>query len=143
MNVTDKHALLVGVDEERTKMWGLGAITLLVASAIYFAAVRTLGYPKFHSVLWWEGFAALLVSLIVVQTYSNGGMLMSWTLAAAALIGVVANYGGIGITESAPALAELVGITAVGSLIGGIIFGTVGFVIGWALREVLPEDIPS
>lgn len=142
MNVTD-HTLLVGVDEGRTKIWGLGAIALLVASAIYFAGVRTLGYPKFHWVLWWEGFAALLVLLIGVQAYSNGGMLMSWTLATAALIGVVANYGGIGITESAPALTELVGITAVGSLIGGIIFGTVGFAIGWMLREILPEDTAS
>lgn len=139
MNVIN-HTLLVGVDEERTKMWGLGAITLLVASTIYFATIRTFGYPKFHSVLWWEGFAALLVLLIVVQAYSNEGVLVSWTLAAAGLIGVIANYGGIGITESAPALAELVGITVVGSLIGGVIFGTVGFAIGWVLREVLSKN---
>lgn len=137
------HTFLVGVDEERTKMWGLGAIMLLVASTIYFPTIRTLGYPKFHGILWWEGFAALLVLLISVQAYSNGGMLMSWTLAAAGLIGVIANYGGIGITESPPELAELAVITGAGSLVGAIILGTVGFMIGSTLREVLPEDTGS
>lgn len=136
----DRHALLVGADEEQTKMWGLGAIALLVASAIYFVAVRTLGYPEFHWILWWEGFAALLVLLIVVQAYSNEGVLVSWTLAAAGLIGVIANYGGIGITESPPELVELAVITGAGSLVGGIIFGTVGFAIGWGLRAVLLKN---
>lgn len=143
MNMSDKRALLIGVDEDETRTWGLGAIMLLITSVIYFAAIKTLGYPEFHAVLWWEGFAALLVSVIVVQAYSNEGVLMSWTLAVAALIGVIANYGGIGITESAPAFAELIGITAIGSLIGGIIFGTLGFVIGWSLREALPATAVS
>lgn len=139
MNVRDDRTFLIGVDKEVTKMWGLGAATLLVASLSYFAAIKTLDFPKFHSLLWWEGFAALLVSVIAVQAYSNEGLLVSWTIAAAALIGVIANYGGIGITKSPPALVELLGLIAVGSLVGGLIFGTLGFAIGWMLRAALSD----
>ncbi|USZ69075.1 hypothetical protein NGM10_04890 [Halorussus salilacus] len=139
MNVRDNRTFFIGVDTEMTKMWGLGAVALLVASISYFAAIKTLDFPEFHSVLWWEGFAALLVSVIAVQAYSNEGLLVSWTIAAAALIGVTANYGGIGITESPPELVELAGLIAVGSLVGGLIFGTLGFAIGWMFRVTLSE----
>lgn len=137
MNATNKRTFLIGIDEYATKRWGLGAVMLLVASAVYFSAIKTLSYPKIHLALWWEGFATLLVLLIVVQAYSNEGLLMSWALAAAALIGAIANYGGIGITGSPPALLELAGITAIGSLAGGVIFGSFGFAIGWMLRKGL------
>jgi len=135
MVTANTDILLLGRDERRTKRWGLGVVALLLASLVYFAAVKVMGYPAIHLLLWWEGYAVLLVTLITVQAYSNGGLVMSWLLAFGAVVGVILNYGGIGLTGSGPGLLELIGIAILGGFIGAVIIGTLGFGIGMVMRR--------
>lgn len=136
MSTNQRSALLVGADETETKLWSAVAVFLLLLSGSYFAMIQIVGFPNIHFVLWWEGFAALLVALVAVQAYSNDGVVVSWGLATAATVGTVINYGGIGITADPPTMVELLGIAAVGGLVGGVVFGTLGFVIGRGLRTI-------
>jgi hypothetical protein len=133
--VTANTDVLLGRDERLTKRWGLGVVALLLASLVYFAAVKVMGYPAIHLLLWWEGYAVLLVALITVQAYSNGGVVMSWLLAFGAVVGVILNYGGIGLTGSGPGLLELIGIAILGGFISAVIIGTLGFGIGTVMRR--------
>ena len=136
MVTADTHALLLGRDDQSTKRWGFGVVALLIGSLVYFAAVKAIGYPTLHLLLWWEGYAVLLLALITVQAYSNDGLVISWMLAFAAVGGLILNYGGIGITGSGPGLLELVGLAILGGAIAAAVLGTLGFGFGTALRRV-------
>lgn len=134
--VTADTDTLFGRNERGTKRWGLGVVVLFSASLVYFAAVKLVNYPSVHLVLWWEGYAVLLVALITGQAYSSGGLVVSWLLAFGAVAGVILNYGGIGLTGSGPGVLELLGFAIVGGCIGAAILGTLGFGIGAAVRRV-------
>jgi hypothetical protein len=126
---------LLGRDKRAVRRWAFVAVALLVGSLVFFSAVKILDYPTVHLLLWWEGYAILLTALIVVQSYSNGGIVMSWLLAFGAIIGVILNYGGIGLTGGGPSVLELVEFALLGGLIGAVIFGTVGFGLGVTIRR--------
>jgi len=130
------HALLLGRDGQWTKRWGVGVVVLLLGSLGYFAAVKAIGSPTIHSLLWWEGYTVLLLALITVQAYSNGGLIISWMLAFVAMGGVILNSVGIGTTGVAPGLVQLVGFAILGGVIVAASLGTLGFGIGTALRRI-------
>lgn len=130
------RTLLLGRSEKRTRKWGIGAGILLVASLLYFAAVKAVDYPTIHLALWWEGYAVLLTVLVAVQAYSNGGLVVSWLLTFAAVVGLILNYGGIGLTGEGPGIVELIGLATVGGMIVAVIVGTFGFGIGTAVRRI-------
>jgi|AntRauTorcE11898_2_1112593.scaffolds.fasta_scaffold06961_4 hypothetical protein len=136
MVIADTHALLLGKDDRWTKRWGFGVVALLLGSLVYFAVVKAIGYPTIHLLLWWEGYAVLLLALITVQAYSNEGLVISWMLAFVAVGGLILNYGGIGLTGSGPGLLELVGLAILGGAIAAAFLGTLGFGIGTALRRI-------
>lgn len=125
----------LGRNERAVRRWAFVAGVLLVGSLVFFSAVKALDYPTVHLVLWWEGYAILLTSLIAVQSYSNGGIVMSWLLAFGAIVGVILNYGGIGLTGGGPSVLELVGFALIGGLLGAAIIGTVGFGLGVTIRR--------
>ncbi|WP_458205843.1 hypothetical protein [Haladaptatus sp. NG-SE-30] len=109
-----------------------GAVSILVA---FFAAYKEVTPPTIFQHLWWEGYAVLLVALITVQAYSNGGLALSWALVFTPVVGVFLNYGGIGLTGSGPEFPELVIIAFTGGFIAAAILGTLGFAIGTAIRK--------
>jgi hypothetical protein len=137
MRPDSTRALLVGRSERAAKRWGLGAVALLLGSAGFFAAVKAAGYPSFHLLLWWEGYAVLLVALVAVQAYSSGGLAPSWALAFGAVAGVILNYGGIGLTGPGPGPVELLALAVAGSGVAAAVFGTLGFLVGTAVRETV------
>lgn len=137
MTNTDTRAIFLGRDERAVRRWAFVAGGLLVGSLLFFSAVKIFDYPAVHLLLWWEGYALLLTGLIAVQSYSNGGIAMSWLLAFGAIVGVILNYGGIGLTGGGPSVPELVGFALIGGLFGAAIFGTVGFGLGVAIRRVV------
>lgn len=132
----DTHALLLGRDDQWTKRWGVGVVALLFGSLGYFAAVNAIGSPSIHSLLWWQGYAVLLFALIIVQAYSNGGIVISWLLAFVVVVGIILNSIGIGTTGVEPGLLQLAGIAIFGGLIVAAGLGTLGFGIGTGLRRI-------
>jgi hypothetical protein len=130
------RTLLLGRDETRTRQWSIGAGILFVTSLLYFATVKAVDYPTVHLVLWWEGYAVLLTVLVTVQAYSNGGVVVSWLLTFAAVVGLVSNYGGIGLTGEGPKLTELIGLAALGGVAVAVIVGTVGFTVETVVYRV-------
>jgi hypothetical protein len=127
----------LGRDERAVRRWAFVAGALLVGSLVFFSAVKVLDYPTVHLLLWWEGYAILLTGLIAVQSYLDGGIVMSWLLAFGAIVGVILNYGGIGLTGGGPSLLELMGIALIGGLAGAAFFGTLGFGLGVAIRQIV------
>lgn len=136
MVTADTHSLIFGRDDRWAKRWGFGVVALFFGSLVYFAAVKAIGYPTTHLLLWWEGYALLLLLLITVQAYFNEGIVISWMLAFVTVSGLVLNYGGVGIIGSGPGLLELVGLAIVGGAIAAVSLGTLGFGIGMALRRI-------
>lgn len=130
------HGLIFGRSEWGTKLWGLCAIGLFLGSLVYFAAVKGNAFSKIHDLLWVEGYAVLLLALIIVQAYSNGGLLLSWMLAFAGVAGVILNGGGIALTGSPPGLLRLLWLAILGGAISAATIGTLGFVLGTSLRRV-------
>lgn len=130
------RTLLLGENEKRATQWGIGAGILLVSSLLYFAAVKAVDYPTVHLALWWEGYAVLLMGLVAVQAYSNGGVVVSWLLTFAGVVGLILNYGGIGMTGDGPGLLQLIGPATLGGVIAAAILGTLGFGIGTAVRRI-------
>jgi hypothetical protein len=130
------RTLLLGENEKRSIQWGIGAGILLVVSLLYFAAVKAVGSPTVHLALWWEGYAVFLTGLVAVQAYSNGGVVVSLLLTFAGVVGLVLNYGGIGVTGDGPGLLQLIVLAAVGGVAAAAIVGTVGFGIGTAVRRI-------
>lgn len=128
---------LLGRDDRAVRRWGSVAVALSLGSLGLFSAVKALGYPTIHLVLWWEGYALLLTGLIVVQSYSDGGLALSWLLAFGATVGAGLNYGGVGVTGGGPSLLELVGIALVGGMGGAATLGTLGFGLGVVLRRIV------
>ncbi|MFB6197289.1 MAG: hypothetical protein ABEI52_03320 [Halobacteriaceae archaeon] len=132
------RALLIGKDRHSSKRWGLVAVVLFVVSLGYFAALNA--FTRFgwqvHLLLWWEGYAVLLGAFTAVQAYANDGILLSWALAFAGILGVILNYGGIGMTGQPPDLLKLVIHALVGGFLGAAILGTLGFTIGAATRRL-------
>lgn len=131
------RALLFGNGVQSAKRWGLVAVALLLGSTGFFAAIKAVGYPSFHLLLWWEGYAILLVAFVAVQAYSGGGLAPSWALAFGAVGGVILNYGGIGLTGPAPGLVELLALAVGGGGVAAALFGTLGFLVGTAVRETV------
>jgi len=130
------RTLLLGRDETRSRHWGIAAGILLVASLIYFAAVKTMDYPAIHLALWGEGYAVLLTILVAAQAYSNEGVVVSWALPFGAVVGLILNYGGVGLTGRGPEIVELFGLAILGGIIAAAIVGTLGFCIGAAGRRI-------
>ncbi|MFC6724623.1 hypothetical protein ACFQE1_09590 [Halobium palmae] len=135
MVTANARSLLLGRNKKRARQWSIGVGMLFVASLLYFAAVKAVDYPTIHLALWWEGYAVLLTVLVAVQAYSNGGLVVSWLLTFAAVVGLVLNYGGIGLTGGGPGIVELIGLATVGGVIAAAIVGTLGFGIGTAVRR--------
>ncbi len=129
------QTLLVGRNQQLTRQWGVVVVGLFLFSLVFFAAFKKIDSPTILDTLWWEGYAVLLVVLIVVQAYSNGGLALSWALVFAPVVGVFLNYGGIGLTGFGPGLPELVVIALTGGLIAAALLGTLGFVIGTTIRK--------
>ena len=132
----DTRTLLLGEDRKRARQWSIGAGLLFVASLCYFAVVRTADVHLLDSVLWWQGYTALLTIFVAVQAYSNGGIGVSWLLVFAAVAGVILNLGGIALTIGRPGLPWLVGYAILGSVVAAAIVGTLGFAIGAAVRRI-------
>lgn len=132
------RALLLGRDGRRTRRWAVAGVALLPVSFGYFGVVTAVDRPALHPLLWWEGYALLLVGVVAVQAQRNGGLAVSWLLGFAAAVGVVLNYGGVGVTTSAPGPLELAGLALVGGLVSAAVFGTLGFGIGALVRAVGP-----
>ncbi|WP_435155019.1 hypothetical protein [Haladaptatus sp. DFWS20] len=130
------QTILTGRNEQLTKRWGIVAVGLFLSSLVFFAAIKELDSPTILDVLWWEGYAVLLLVLIVVQAYSNGGVAISWMLVFAPVVGVFLNYGGIGLTGSGPELPELIVIAFTGGIIAAAILGTTGFAIGTTIWKL-------
>lgn len=133
---TNTRILLLGENEKRATQWVVGAGVLLIVSLLYFAAVKAVGYPAVHLALWWKGYAVLLTVLVAIQAYSNGGVVVSWLLTFAGVVGLILNYGGIGVTGDGPELLQLIGLATVGGLVAAAIVGTLGFSIGTAARRI-------
>lgn len=132
------RALLLGQNRDSSRLWSLVALALFVFSLGYFAALHEFtrfGWPV-HLFLWWEGYAVILGGFIAVQAYANEGLLLSWALAFAAILGVILNFGGIGMTGQPPDILKLVGLAVVGGLLGAAILGTLAFTIGTATRRL-------
>lgn len=130
------RTLLLGRDETRARQWGIAAGILFVASLVYFAAVKAIDYPAIHLALWWEGYAVLLTILVAVQAYSNGGVVVSWALTFSAVVGLILNYGGVGLTGKGPEIVELLGLAILGGIMTAAVVGTLGFCIGTAGRRI-------
>jgi hypothetical protein len=133
------RTLLLGRDETRTRQWAIAAGILLVASLIYFAAVKAMAYPAIHLALWWEGYGVLLTILVAVQAYSNGGIVVSWALTFGAVVGLILNYGGVGLTGRGPEIVELLGLALLAGSIAAAVVGTLGFCIGTAGRRIAAQ----
>jgi len=136
----DTHVLLLGRDGQWTKRWGIGVVVLLLGSLGYFAAVQAIGSLTIHSLLWWEGYAVLLLALISVQAYSNGGLVISWLLAFVAVGGIILNSVGIGTTGVEPGLLQLTAVAILAGAIAAASLGTLGFGIGTALQRIATYD---
>ena len=136
MAPVDTRTLLLGEDRKRARRWSIGAGLLFVASLCYFAVVRIADVRLLDSVLWWQGYAALLTIFVAVQAYSNGGIGVSWLLVFAAVAGVILNLGGIALTMGRPGLLRLIGYAILGSVAAAAIVGTLGFSIGTAIRRI-------
>lgn len=136
MTTTNTHPLLFGRNKQSTKRWSLIAVLLLLFSLVFFAAIKRVD-SAIHLFLWWEGYAVLLVALIAVQAYSNEGVIGSWMLAFTAVVGVILNYGGIGILGEGPGVLQLFGLAILGGLISAAIFGTFGFGLGVVARRII------
>lgn len=134
------RTLLLGRDKTRARQWGIAAGVLLIASLIYFAAVKTIDYPAIHLALWWEGYTVLLTVLVAVQAYSNGGVVVSWALTFGAVVGLILNYGGVGLTGKGPEIVELLGLAILGGIIVAAIVGTLGFCIGTAGQRIAAQS---
>jgi len=134
---TEPSSHLLGRDKRAVRRWAFVAGALLVGSLVFFSAIKEFDYPTVHLLLWWEGYAILLITLIAVQSYSNGGIVMSWLLAFGAVVGVILNYGGIGLARGGPSVLELVGVALIGGLFGAAVFGTVGFGLGVTIRQIV------
>jgi len=132
------RGLLFGSDPTQSKQWGRIAVLLLVGSLVYFAALNAITSYNWsvHLALWWEGYVILLGTLIVVQAYSTDSLLVSWSLAFAAVFGLMANYGGIGITGTPPGLVKILGLSVLGGLLGSVTIGTLGFAVGTTIRRI-------
>ena len=132
------RTLLLGKDPTASRRWGVGVVVLFVLSLGYFAALNAFtGFGwSVHQFLWWEGYAGLLGVLITAQAYANDGLLLSWALAFAGILGVVLNYGGIAMTGRPPGLLTLVALALIGGLLGAAILGTPAFTIGATTRRL-------
>lgn len=126
--------ILLGRDGYRSRRWSGVVVGIFLTSLLLFAAAKELAFLSVLSPLWWEGFALLLVGLIVLQAYLNSGLLLSWGLAFAGVFGTMLNYGGIGLTSGSPPFVRLLGIALTGGTMGGFVLGTAGFLLGAGLR---------
>ncbi|TKX76124.1 hypothetical protein EXE46_00985 [Halorubrum sp. GN11_10-6_MGM] len=131
------RALLLGKDSAASKRWAAAAVAVAVLSFGYFAALKGLtGFEwPFHLFLWWEGYALLLGVLITIQAYANGGLLLSWALALAGILGAMLNYGGIGMIGQPMGILELVALALTGGSLGAVVLGTPAFVAGTTTRR--------
>lgn len=134
---TARH-LVVGRDYRRSKQWAGVAVILLAGSLLWFGAVKALDFPAVHAVLWWEGYALLLVGLVTLQALNNEGILLSWALAFGAVAGLLLNYGGIGLTGE-PTLLGIMRIALLGGAVAALSLGTLGFLLGAGGRRLVEQ----
>lgn len=135
MSMARARSLVVGRDDRRSKQWVGVAVALFAVSLLWFAAVKQLDFPAVHSVLWWEGYAVLLVGLVSLQALNNDGLLLSWALTFGAVAGLILNYGGIGMTTE-PTLLGIIRIALLGGGVAALTIGTLGFILGAGARRV-------
>lgn len=129
MNTGAARQVLLGRESHRTIQWAGLAVVLFVGSVFWFARMKAMDFPPVHAVLWWEGYAVLLVGLIVLQTVHNGGLLLSWALAFGAVAGLILNYLGIGITGGISLLGIIRWAVLLG-VAGAATLGTLGYLLG-------------
>lgn len=134
MNTGAARQVLVGRESHRTIQWAGFAVVLLVGSLLWFARMKAMDFPPVHDVLWWEGYAVLLLGLIVLQTVDNGGILLSWAMAFGAVAGLILNYLGIALTGDIT-LVGIIQLAVLGGIAGAATVGALGLLLGVLIRH--------
>lgn len=134
MNTGAARQVLVGRENRRTRQWAGLAVVLFGVSLVWFARMKAMDFPPVHEALWWEGYAGLLLGLIVLQTVHNGGILLSWALAFVAVAGLLLNYLGIALTGDI-SLLGIIRVAILGGVAGAMTVGTLGYLLGVVIHR--------
>lgn len=133
MNPGTARQVLVGRESHRTIQWAGLAVVLLVGSLLWFGRMKAMDFPPVHEALWWQGYAVLLLGLIVLQTVHNGGILLSGALAFGAVAGLILNGLGIAMTGDITLVALIRWAVLLG-VAGAVTVGTLGYLLGVVIQ---------
>lgn len=131
------------MDRDRLGRTLLLGVVLFGVSTAFFATVPRLETPFATSihrllyevslVLWWEGYALVVVGAVAVASALRRGAGRALALTFAGAAGVGANLGGVGLT-SEPTLPFRIGWTIALALAVTVIFGGTGYLLGIGAR---------